>query len=102
MFTNGSISYSDYLALQQINELKIIYHPIYKYFIRNDDFFNQNQDKKISKVLGLDKEKYQEMMIETFNGKKKYVNVYFNQYKEAQLAMEWVNSMILIRKLRGI
>lgn len=40
-------------------------------------------------------------MIETFNGKKKYVNVYFNQYKEAQLAMEWVNSMILIRKLSG-
>lgn len=49
MFTNGSISYSDYLALQQINELKIIYHPIYKYFIGNDDFFNQNQDKKFLK-----------------------------------------------------
>jgi hypothetical protein len=94
------MTFTQYIGRLQINQLEIVYHPIYKYFIGNNDYFREDMDNRISNQIGLTKQQYQDVIIENFKGKVRSGNTYFSKYADAELAMGWVDSMRTMQKLR--
>jgi hypothetical protein len=60
-------------------------------------------DNDIAKSLGIKHKQYRDTLIKKYNGHLAYAGeIYFSNMKDAEKALDWVNSLEMLIKLRGV
>jgi hypothetical protein len=71
-----------------------------QFFIQDESYFHE--DKDIAKSLDVTLDQYRHVLINNFNGEVIISGeVYFNTEEDVDNALEWIESILLIDKLRG-
>lgn len=71
-----------------------------EFYIENNG--NNNRDGYIASALHIDLYLYQEKLLTKYNAFKRYGEIYFKNKEDATKALEWINSLELLVKLRGV